>query len=136
MIKNRLIAATLAAAALAVPTGTAGADGPERFTDQITVEQLNPCTGEVGDVEITFEVARRVNENNTVLTIKTSSVGEDGWTGRGSDTLVISERGLIEAVNLRIVSPDGGRFFVVKHVYKFGADGTPQLVRDTIECRR
>lgn len=89
MIKNRLIAATMAAAAIAVPTGTVGAGGPERFTDQLTVEELNPCTGEVGDVE----VARRVNMNNTVLTIRTSSVGEDGWTGSGSDTLVISERG-------------------------------------------
>lgn len=136
MIKNRLIAATMAAATLTVPTGTVGAGGPERFTDQITVEDFNPCTGEVGDVEITFEVARRVNKNNTVLTIKTSSVGEDGWTGSGSDTLVISERGLIEAVNLRIVSPDGDGFFVVKRIFKFGGDGTPELVRDTVECRR
>ena len=70
-------------AALAVPSGTAGADGPERFTDEITVQGLNPCTGEVGDVEVAFDVARRVNKNNTVLTVKTSSVGDDGWTERG-----------------------------------------------------
>lgn len=136
MIKNRLIAATMAAAVLAVPIGSAEAGGPERFTDQITVQELNPCTGEVVDVEITFDVARRVNKNNTVLTIKTSSVGDDGWTGRGSDTLVISERGRIQTTNLRIVSPDGDGFFVVKHVHKFGPDWAPELLRDTIECRR
>lgn len=136
MTKNTLVAATAAAAMLAVPAGIAEAGAPERFTDHRTIEELNPCTGEVGDVEIAFEVARRVNKNNTVLTIKTTSVGEDGWTGRGSDTLVISERGLIESVNLRVVSPDRDRFFVVKRFLKFGADGTPELVRNTVECRR
>lgn len=134
-MKHQLIAVVAAAAAIAVPAAHVAADGPVQFTDTQTIVDMNPCTGEVGEVELTFDVKLHEHRNNTVLTVKTTAAGSDGWSGGGSDTIVLSERGRIQTVNLRITHPEDTRFFVVKHVWKFGPNGEPELTRDTFDCR-
>ena len=98
------------ATVLAVP---ALADAPFTFSDSSTFEDVNPCSGEVDEITINFEVSIHEHRNNFVVTVGRSGSTDSGYTMiGGTETYVENRGGVHDAFVDQWRHPDGSKFMV------------------------
>lgn len=134
MIKQ-LISASTVALGLVAMAGTVGAAGPDEFTDTAAFVDVNPCTGQLHEVSITFQIRQHLHRNNEVVTIVSSTATSEGHVGAGTQTLVITSDGQLRTTfNDMVEHPETGEKFSVKGHQRIDT-ATGQIVRDRFEMR-
>ncbi|MGD8487238.1 MAG: hypothetical protein PVH07_11430 [Chloroflexota bacterium] len=94
-MKKRLMISLFAGVLMAAMLpGVASADKPVTFTDSVSFQDVDPCTGELVNVTLVFDIAIHEHPNNFVVTVQRSGEIEEGYVFLGGqEHFVANENG-------------------------------------------
>lgn len=114
MKKLALVAIVLVT--LAWPSAVS-ADRPTEIHDSVTFVDVNPCSGELHEVTLNFEIFVHENHNNNVVVhLRRSGTTSSGFVMTGNQQVVESEQGFRGHFMDMWSDGDGARFQVSGHV--------------------
>lgn len=122
-------------ALLFVTASPALADQPIQFSDVVVFEDLNPCSGETHEITREFTVTVHEHQNNVVLQVDSTVTMDDGFSGTGHETAVLTKNNELATLNFVVSNPETGEKFTVKGNFKYnGAKDELVVDRFTFNC--
>ena len=92
-MKKRLMVSLFAGVLMvAMLPGVASADQPVTFTDDVTFSDIDPCTDELVNVTLVFDIATHEHRNNFVVTAQRSGSIDTGYEFLGGQEHFVANR--------------------------------------------
>ena len=90
----------------------AEADPPVEFSvSGAEFDEVDPCSGEIFDVFLTFDIRLHQHRNNTVVIVNGHAETTHGYVGEGHETVVTNANVFKDVVNFVNTNPEtGGKF--------------------------
>ena len=129
-MKKRLMISLFAGVLMAAMLpGVASADKPVTFTDEVMFPDTDPCTGQLVDVTLVFDIAIHEHRNNFVVTVQRSGSIDTGYEFLGGqEHFVANKNGEGGTFNDMWRNPDTGAKFQVAG--KFRIRGNAPIVEE------
>ncbi len=97
-----------------VMAAPAVADDPVHFVEDVSFDALNPCTGEVHTVNITFSVFEHFHGDEFVARVRRTGTTSDGYDlVKGREVFKADPTGVWGWFRDVWSNPDGGAFFAM-----------------------
>jgi hypothetical protein len=132
-----LAGAALGAIALSTP---AMADQPEAFMAGGTFEDVNPCTGNLQEVDVVFAVTHHTHARNEVILVSGNFESSEGYRSSAhglTNVAVINPNWFIQPVHIRMTNPETGGVYRINGMFTENLrTGEVHLDRESITCVR
>lgn len=132
-MRRSLLGLIVAAGVMVVSSGVASADKPVEFSESITTEDVDPCTGLTHLVTRTFNYREHSHQGRLVLKISVTGSTDSGYELVSGPQNVVINGPVFKASGTAIWMNPDGRKFTFHAVDVFNKDGLVTS-RNVLEC--